>query len=836
MSGHRLLSWLRQGVSVGRGAAITATVHVTVAGGGTDEIAAQLYGPGDVATVTPRMIGRREPAPKTLAASPNRFAYVELAPADLPWRFSPGAAVGGRLMPWLALVVVPATVAVAPVPGADVLMMTVAANELPDPAELWAWAHVQIEEPVGGMVGSVANFVRAHPECAVARLVAARRLAPNTNYRAALVPVFEAGRLAALGKPPATDGGLRPAWQVGAATVELPMYDSWEFTTTAAADFETIARRLRPADGAQMFSPISVDVREALSATASAPTVAKMYGLLRPVAAASQLPSATAIADGLASKVVDSAAVPPVVGLPLYGGVPAQRQTVRTPDIATDWLAELNLDPRRRLMAAAGAAVVRADQEPLVAAVRARLGQVAQANRAIRGAQLATLTVARMKKRHVAARPAERMVAMLWANATVRPTVAAPELLSLGWRRLTRPGGLLKRRGVLGLAWTRLGRDLFVTVTNPTPRGPGGVTMGSTVSAALATTTTALTVPPRVVTDAGYRQAIAEALTARAKKVRATITLPTGVVPDVKDIARKMLAEISPQHVAVRTGLRLDGIAESGSMVFENAPLAEVRPELSADGVIVLAERIATLTPERFLPGIAAMPIDQVVVLEVDSAAVEAAVVGANHELVRELSWRGVPVAPRGTLLRQVWQRSNGAIADDVATIASWSGRLGTHAVSAPAVTVMVLRSELVRRFPDAMYLLVPAVTHPTAGRKPGDISELPMFRGRCGDDIGYVGFARSVASMQQGAGCYLVIAERPGQPRFGLDDKQVPGATSWLNLSWAEVKTDPYLRLTPAPTAYPPPLQWAGSAAQMAGITERPAARIAIHIDELIA
>ena len=64
------------------------------------------------------------------------------------------------------------------------------------------------------------------------------------------MPAFEPGRLRGLGL--AGDGTspamttLAPAWTVpGNADVVLPVYYHWEFSTSAAGDFEYLARKLR---------------------------------------------------------------------------------------------------------------------------------------------------------------------------------------------------------------------------------------------------------------------------------------------------------------------------------------------------------------------------------------------------------------------------------------------------------------------------------------------------------------------------------------------------------------------------------------------------------------
>ena len=291
MTTHRYLSWYRRGLAAlrtegamtGANPTVETTINVT---GNAQPVTVTLHGPGDVAGVTARAIVRRDPPPAAPGADPNAFAFVELSPPDLPWRFSPAPTPGTQftaVSPWLVLVVVPAAEPIGPESGATVTVLTTKRGELPDPREAWAWAHVQVEEPPGGF-GSmdVATYVREHSERATARLLAARRLAPNQRYRACLVPLFKAGALAGLGKDP-QEGGTAFAWDGTAPAttpVMLPVYDSWLIDTGDGDGFETIARRLHAVDADDLFAPLQLDVGPAIGATA--PVIATTFGVLRP--------------------------------------------------------------------------------------------------------------------------------------------------------------------------------------------------------------------------------------------------------------------------------------------------------------------------------------------------------------------------------------------------------------------------------------------------------------------------------------------------------------------------------------------------------------------------
>src|SRR6185503_18718090 len=121
-----------------------------------------------------------------------------------------------------------------------------AADELPDLAQSWAWAHAQISGIPAGQ--SPAQIIDGSPGFARSRLVCPRRLEPGTAYLACVVPAFAVGVKSGLGDPldEADETSLAPAWTTDAGAVRLPVYHSWEFATGPAGSFETLVRRLQP--------------------------------------------------------------------------------------------------------------------------------------------------------------------------------------------------------------------------------------------------------------------------------------------------------------------------------------------------------------------------------------------------------------------------------------------------------------------------------------------------------------------------------------------------------------------------------------------------------------
>ncbi len=381
------LAWYRTGLAtalagtpaVGSArAALPADLTVTGATTRTARIPVELAGPGDIVGLDQAEVRWCEPYDGCADFEPEYLPYVELASADLPWRFSPvgpaasplpdpehpaaAPATQQRLTPWLALVVVRADQAsVAPAVPGKLPVLTCPASELPDPAETWAWAHVHVSTADGADPLAAAG----DPGRSVARLLCPRRLAAGTAYRAFVVPTFAAGA-AAGGAGAAGPQPLDPAWG-GTGQVSLPVYFSYAFTTGQVGTFETLARRLRPrpAPAAAAGRPVAVDAPGWGVAGPPGATVV-MQGALRPVpgtGSPAEPPPDPAYAAALATAISVTG-----TGLqlrpPVYGQDYASGTTVVQAATA-GWLTALNTDPRRRLAAGLAAWAVAVLQDDL---------------------------------------------------------------------------------------------------------------------------------------------------------------------------------------------------------------------------------------------------------------------------------------------------------------------------------------------------------------------------------------------------------------------------------------------------------------------------------------
>src|SRR5215217_1392403 len=291
ISTYSFLPWLRQGIAnniktqdLDSSVKIRAAVNValTLKGEGMDTTTdsetiskdVALYGPGDIIGIQSKAIIKTEPHNWITNFEPNYLPYIDFYDEDFPWRYTPAAPNTelGRLRPWIMLVVLKEdefkdgkNITNKPLPYIDVRD---ASSVFPPAEQLWAWAHVHINEDIVKLEDDIENndlnsilqrfreVLKRNPDLAYSRIVCPRKLAANTAYHAFLIPVFESGRLAGLGLDPAEKlnaiadlHATYSAWETYADKPELesyPYYYRWYFRTGTVGDFEYLVRLLEP--------------------------------------------------------------------------------------------------------------------------------------------------------------------------------------------------------------------------------------------------------------------------------------------------------------------------------------------------------------------------------------------------------------------------------------------------------------------------------------------------------------------------------------------------------------------------------------------------------------
>jgi hypothetical protein len=321
-------------------------------------------------------------------------------------------------------------------------------DRFPPADELWAWAHVHVnrrmtqndDEVVSNEMGPVLGKLNAtldeDRDLACSRIVCPRKLGPNKAYHAFIVPVFESGRLAGLGLDPAgAPYATASSWKDKTGKIDFPYYHRWFFRTGIVGDFEYLVRLLKAKPVDPRVGNRDMDVS---SPGASLPGIddpelggiLKLGGALRvprkdlsdeakaeadkyenwavpyPHDFQTALAHVVNLADdysvaeakdaNLATSVPGVHGDPdPLITPPLYGRWHAlTSRLLEKPDRSAadhrdDWVHELNLDPRHRVAAGFGTRVVQTNQEEYMNAAWKQIGDVLEANRRIRAAQLA---------------------------------------------------------------------------------------------------------------------------------------------------------------------------------------------------------------------------------------------------------------------------------------------------------------------------------------------------------------------------------------------------------------------------------------------------------------
>jgi hypothetical protein len=425
---YQFHSWARKGISnnivdnddlgAGTSAAKERTsidVSLTV-NGAAKKKNFTILGPGDVIGVNQNMVVRTEPLNWITDFEPNYLAFIEFYDEDFAWRYTPAAAAGDRLRPWLFLLVLEEneferSKRKVPLPSITIKN----GNVFPPAEETWLWAHVHSNADIPDaelsdyekFILSLNNVVNADPDQLYCRLMSPRKLQPNKAYYAFLIPAFETGRLAGLEQPTTDVVAQSASWDNNGAKGEMPIYFEWYFRTGSSVDFESLVKLLEP----RPMDP-RVGIREmdcsrpgfvraddsSLEIPGTSPPIIGLEGALKSPDTVSTIfphpPSENDFQVEL-EKIVnlpftitgEDESGDPIVSIPFYGAKHAKRSTNENILLDVDkstWLHDLNKDPRTRVPAGFATLVVQKNQEDLMRKAWAQVTAIIEANRLIK--------------------------------------------------------------------------------------------------------------------------------------------------------------------------------------------------------------------------------------------------------------------------------------------------------------------------------------------------------------------------------------------------------------------------------------------------------------------
>jgi hypothetical protein len=178
---------------------------------------------------------------------------------------------------------------------------------------------------------------------------------------------------------------------------------------------------------------------------------------------------------------------------------------------------------------------------------------------------------------------------------------------------------------------------------------------------------------------------------------------------------------------------------------------------------------LVELQPDLFLVGAGGVLDDSIGRLRVNPRFIEAYLVGLNHEMSRELLWRGFPTDGRGTYFRHFWDDR------DLGPINLWTRDLGGNNSDDPLV--FIIRGELVRRYPRVVAFAQKGGVDGGRFFPSGD-RQYPTFRANCRDDLLALGFA---IQESDAAHWFFGLEEQLTEPRFALS---APSASSHVHVN----------------------------------------------------
>lgn len=587
------------------------------------------------------------------------------------------------------------------------------------------------------------------------------------------------------------------------------------------------------------------------------------------------------IVNAPAANIIKNADADPLVAPPLYGSWHAQRNTVLQG--GAPWFDELNLDPRLRTVAAFGTKVVQDHQEALMASAWEQAAELQTANQRMRRLQLALAVNESLHARHINQLSDEgtlRVIAPAFArlrnpagNVIAQMSQATLPVQAVGgaMRRIGRQRGPMTRR-IFSQHASRSPDNSWVARlsfgTTNTPPAPHALDLGADwavsplvgVRAYSSVTAAAVSAEPKKpfwiypegqlpaawpyapfdnpawpnddAPAADFRRAAIEHLTA---------VDPARVGPH--HFGQHFVAQAMPADIKAMAQPRpaFKAMAAAAMSLAPNAApaLPTTIPTVGVESIMVaprfpqpMYEPLRDVSQELLLPGLDTIPPDRVVGLETNRRFVESFMVGLNVEMGRELLWRGFPTDQRGTYFDQFWGVAGSSKPRaDIVPLDTWGTRVLGSSQNAPQREqfVLLLRSALLRRYPNALVCLTPAVSVSDV-RQPSPLESaevFPVFSGSMQPDVSFFGFDLTTADVltgNGGLGYYLIIQEHPTEPRFGLS-VAAPNGTIYVKAT-APVPTGQSLN----------GLQWGLNAAQTAGITRRLPVRLAIHTSLLIA
>ena len=352
---------------------------------------------------------------------------------------------------------------------------------------------------------------------------------------------------------------------------------------------------------------------------------------------------------------------------------------------------------------------------------------------------------------------------------------------------------------------------------------------------------------------------------------------------NIEELKEKVHEKIEPRKTITS---RISRFIQAPGWKAEELDFVLAAPDFPTPMYKALADR----SQDWLLPGLEHIPQNTIALVESNARFIEAFMVGLNHEMSRELLWRGYPTDQRGTYFRQFWdprchfpqpgseaeRKANLEAGKDIPPIHEWAdnkfgesfgkpGKSNKSEKSASGQMVLLIRGDLLRRYPDVTIFAAKAewATDGTTNiRNPTSVEKHPIFGSELAPDIYFRGFDLDPVEAKgtdepdssredAGAGWFIIIQQDIPKPFYGLDTASAPIPLAWRDLAWPNVElteNGQYIKLAGGLKQFPvPPQEGPGNeawkwtpadstdSAQIACITLQISARVAIHASDLL-
>ena len=547
----------------------------------------------------------------------------------------------------------------------------------------------------------------------------------------------------------------------------------------------------------------------------------------------------------------------PIIAPELYGRWHALKRKLDTKDgadgaISHDptWLYELNLDPRSRAVAGLGVQHVKNNQEKLMDRAWEQMGDVIEANRKLKWGQMAQRVSSASYNKHLATQNDDLKSAMLGsmykkvklgdvtAHKSLKDSVLPNAVQSYGFRKIERPNGPVMKRinpSRSTFSQNELRHSLASKSLPPVQPKVFGNQVAKAPNGKLQQDVK--TVSRHQVTSARFAPARPNAIEIEPN-LEAEIRFQTAVaryddyfhdnnwfdVPDkpginLGQIATNVLDSLNPKYLLPKSIYDLLNFSKPS---YQIPPADKIVPVMAYPVFPEPTyEAVRDLGVDYLIPNLNLIPNNTITLLESNQRFIEAFLTGANHEMGRELLWREFLTDQRGSYFRQFWDSVDQVNLDntseedmarnalDINEIHLWETDtlLGSHiarpGVEDPALLVLVIRGDLLKKYPDTVVYarkarfkqagdtgFVEGEYDPNVDPRTMTGEKIyPLFSATIDPDITFFGFdltaEKAKGQRPTDAGYFFILQERPGEIRFGLDTGGSSGTpTDWNALN----------------------------------------------------